>query len=327
VFDAQAPCTPCYTKDIRTWGHAAAGVVIAGAVCLAVAVAAWLATGGPGAGRARTANPDRRVAARQPNVARHGQRQVADDRLAAYLNLAEQVIHDPGAAPRALAWAGLTEELATRMLQRDPARQRRATLALVDPQARTSLQTNLAAAAALAGLAEHRTRLPPWRIIAPPPAPTLLRFFRTAQARYGVPWQYLAAIELVETRFGRIRGPSSAGAQGPMQFLPTTWAEYGHGSINDPRAAILAAARLLAANGAPADMARALRHYNDSQDYVDAVTHYARHMTRDRRAYYGYETWQVIYTYRHRTVILPVGFPATRPVPLPRHLPAPPPAG
>jgi membrane-bound lytic murein transglycosylase B len=205
--------------------------------------------------------------------------------------------------------------------------QRRATLALSDPQARASLHTDLAAAAALAGLAEHRKRLPPWRIIAPPPAATLLGLFRTAQARYGVPWPYLAAIELVESRFGRIRGPSTAGAQGPMQFLPATWARYGHGSINDPRAAIPAAARLLAANGAPANMPGALRHYNDSQSYVAAVTDYARHMARDLRAYYGYETWQVIYAYDHRTVILPVGFPATSAAPLPRGLPPAPPVG
>src|SRR5436309_2447672 len=85
----------------------------------------------------------------------------------------------------------------------------------------------------------------------PRPAPTLLSFFRAAQARFGVPWPFLAAIELVETRFGRIRGSSSAGAKGPMQFLPATWALYGHGSIDSPRSAILAAARLLAANGAP----------------------------------------------------------------------------
>jgi len=89
----------------------------------------------------------------------------------------------------------------------------------------------------------------------------------------------------------------------------------------------MAAARLLAANGAPADMAGALRHYNDSQDYVAAVTDYARHMARDPRAYYGYETWQVIYTYDHRTVILPVGFPAIRPAPLPRRVPSAPPVG
>jgi soluble lytic murein transglycosylase-like protein len=295
-------------------------------VCLALAVAAWLATG-PGSSRPRAPRPDRRASTQRPSPPGKTRGRAGSAQVAADLNLAERVIHDPGAAPRALAWAGLAEEIGTGILEREPVGQRRATLALTDPQARASLRTDLAAAAALAGLAERRTRLPPWRIIAPPPAPTLLRLFRTAQARFGVPWPYLAAIELVETRFGRIRGPSSAGAQGPMQFLPATWARYGRGSINNPRDAIMAAARLLAANGAPAHMAGALRHYNDSQDYVAAVTDYARRMGRDPRAYYGYETWQVIYTYDHRTVILPVGFPATGAAPLPHHLPPASPAG
>jgi hypothetical protein len=281
--------------------------------------------GSAGSSRPRALRPDWRASARLPRAAQKARGGARSAQVAPDLNVAEQVIHDRGAAPRALAWAGLAEEIGTGVLEREPVEQRRAILALTDPQARASLRTDLAAAAALAGLAERRTRLPPWRIIAPPTATTLLSFFRAAQARFGVPWPFLAAIELVETRFGRIRGPSSAGAKGPMQFLPATWALYGHGSIDNPQAAILAAARLLAANGAPADMAGALRHYNDSPGYVAAVTDYARHMARDPRAYYGYETWQVIYTYDHRTVILPVGFPATRPTPLPRGLPLAPP--
>jgi hypothetical protein len=44
-----------------------------------------------------------------------------------------------------------------------------------------------------------------------------------------VPWEFLAAIHLVETRMGRIRGTSSAGSQGPMQFLPSTWKRCGRG--------------------------------------------------------------------------------------------------
>lgn len=220
-----------------------------------------------------------------------------------------------------MAEAALFEELATGVLEREPAPQRRATLALADPRTRASLRTDLAAAGTLAALAEHRTRLPPWRIIAPPPAGVMLRMFRAAEARYRVPWPYLAAIALVESRFGRIRGPSSAGAQGPMQFLPATWAEYGHGSIDDPRAAILGAARFLAANGAPGDMAGALFHYNASRAYVAAVSDYARHMQRQPRAYYGYYGWQVIYSYGRRTVLLPVGFPAARPVALGHGLP------
>ncbi len=70
--------------------------------------------------------------------------------------------------------------------------------------------------------------------------------------RYGVGWNYLAAIHLVETKFGRVKSDSVAGAQGPMQFIPSTWRIYGNGGdIHDPHDAILAAARLLRANGAP----------------------------------------------------------------------------
>ena len=105
-----------------------------------------------------------------------------------------------------------------------------------------------------------------------------------------------------------------------MQFLPSTWTQYGRGSIDDPRAAILAAARLLVANGAPGDMAGALFHYNHSRGYVAAVLAYARQMRRDPRAYYGYYNWQVIFAYDHRTVLLPVGFPRRRPIPT-RELP------
>jgi len=71
---------------------------------------------------------------------------------------------------------------------------------------------------------------------------TLLADYRAAQAATGVGWSYLAAINFVETDFGRVAGPSSAGAQGPMQFMAATWAIYGHGNIHRPRNAILAAA-------------------------------------------------------------------------------------
>jgi membrane-bound lytic murein transglycosylase B len=121
-----------------------------------------------------------------------------------------------------------------------------------------------------------------------------------------VPWQYLAAIHLVETRMGRIRGTSSAGARGPMQFLPATWRRYGAGGdINATGDAVLAAARLLRANGAPADMARALYAYNPSRRYVRAVTAYAEQMRADRRAFLGYYHWQVYYG----DTLLPEGYP------------------
>jgi membrane-bound lytic murein transglycosylase B len=133
-----------------------------------------------------------------------------------------------------------------------------------------------------------------------------------------VHWSYLAAIHLVETRMGRIRGVSTAGAVGPMQFLPTTWDLYGEGGdIRDPRDAILAAGRLLVAHGAPRDMAGALWHYNPADAYVGAVLSYARTMQRSPSAYHRYWHWRVLYSHARGTHVLPVGYPEKRPVPLP----------
>ena len=64
--------------------------------------------------------------------------------------------------------------------------------------------------------------LPAWRIDPPTPADELLGYDREAESASGVGWTYLAAINLIETGFGRIAGVSTAGAQGPMQFLPST---------------------------------------------------------------------------------------------------------
>ena len=128
-------------------------------------------------------------------------------------------------------------------------------------------------------------------------------------------WSYLAAINLVETRMGRIRGTSTAGAQGPMQFLPSTWAMYGAGGdINDPHDAILGAARLLRANGAPRNMGQALFHYNPAQSYVRSVSAYARSMRASPSAYLGFWQWRVLYRHVRGTYVLPVGYPREKAV-------------
>ena len=109
------------------------------------------------------------------------------------------------------------------------------------------------------------------------PLSSLRSFYLEAQRRYGVDASYLASINFIESKFGRVNGPSSAGAVGPMQFLPSTWTEYGQGgNINDPHDAILAAARYLQHNGAPYNMRNAIWHYNNSFDYVDSVEAFAR---------------------------------------------------
>ena len=163
--------------------------------------------------------------------------------------------------------------------------------------------------------AEHG--FPNWRIVAPPSPRRLLGYFHGAGAANHIPWQYLAAIELVETRMGRIHGLSPAGAKGPMQFEPATWAVYGRGSINSQHDSIMAAARFLAANGGARRISSALLHYNPSQSYVTAVKSYAREMRRDPRAFFGYYGWQVLYRTRKGTFLLPIGYPRIRPRRLP----------
>jgi hypothetical protein len=117
------------------------------------------------------------------------------------------------------------------------------------------------------------------------PVASLRSYYQEAERRYGVNYSYLAAINFIESKFGRVNGPSSADAYGPMQFLVGTWAEYGQGgNINDPHDAILAAARLLVHNGAPYNMRNAIWHYNNSFDYVDSVEAFAR-------AYRTYPGW------------------------------------
>lgn len=286
---------------------------LAAGVSAALVVAAFvvLRAGGPG----RSSPP---VTAPRPpstSAAAPGRLTVSPD-LAHRIDHAQAIIDHTGSPGPELAGAGRLQQLATRLLASERVVVRRATLARLSKPAAAAMRTNLEAAAALSGLTVRRKRFPPWRIIQPPPARTLLGYFHAAQSRFGVPWQDLAAIELIETDYGRIRGPSLAGAQGPMQFMPATWARYGSGSIDNPRDAIMSAARYLVANGAPGDMADALYHYNNSARYIHAVQDYASEIRADHRAYYGYYYWQVLFPHAGGTVILPAGYPKVRPTPI-----------
>jgi len=131
------------------------------------------------------------------------------------------------------------------------------------------------------------------RVGRPRPLAELLGYYHRAERRFRVGWSVLAAVNMVETAFGRVRNVSTAGARGPMQFEPATWRSYGlGGDVEDPHDAILGAANYLSASGAPGDYQRALQAYNPSPLYVDAVLHLAHAMARDDDLVYALYLWR-----------------------------------
>ncbi|WP_210492182.1 lytic murein transglycosylase [Patulibacter sp. SYSU D01012] len=113
--------------------------------------------------------------------------------------------------------------------------------------------------------------------------PFLLPIYQAAGIQYGVRWEILAAINEIETDYGRNLNVSSAGALGWMQFMPATWKQYGVDANGDGKAdpynpvdAIFAAARYLKAAGAQDDIRRAIFAYNHADWYVDSVLMRAR---------------------------------------------------
>jgi hypothetical protein len=228
--------------------------------------------------------------------------------MAAQLVAAERTVRDRGVTGAELAWTGHLQQRIYRAIAARP-ELREAFLAAVPAEIRVTITANLDATSELRATVVPGPDLPTaWRIVEPAPLDDLARFYREAETEFGVPWSYLASIHLVETRMGRIRGTSVAGAQGPMQFMPGTWAAYGEGDVNSDRDAIRAAARYLKANGAPANMPNALFRYNNSQRYVRAVTAYAEVMRAEPDAYRGYYNWQVYYLTTKGDILLPVGY-------------------
>jgi membrane-bound lytic murein transglycosylase B len=195
-------------------------------------------------------------------------------------------------APNGVTLLALYQQRIYRTLARDD-RLARAALARVAPGLRR---------VSLDLLSAHRElyRLTPpigartIRVGRPRPAGVLLGYYREAERRFHVQWNVLAAVNFVESKFGKLRSASAAGAQGPMQFMPATWRAYGlGGNLHDAHDAILGAANYLHSSGAPRALRRALHAYNPSRAYVDAVLRYARRLQADRTMFYALYSWQV----------------------------------
>ncbi len=234
----------------------------------------------------------------------------------------QQALRDPSSSQAVLLAAARRQHAAYRALGRHPewdpiARPR------IPPSLLETYDRNVDARRQLTAMSKGyaQATLPAWRIDPPPPADELLGYYREAESASGVGWTYLAAINLIETGFGRIAGVSSAGAQGPMQFLPSTFAAYGKGGdILSPHDSIMAAGRYLAANGFADNSDSALYRYNNSNQYVQAVNDYAAVLAADPAALAGYHRWDVYYNTTSGDVVLPTGYSATSPIPVADYL-------
>jgi soluble lytic murein transglycosylase-like protein len=189
----------------------------------------------------------------------------------------------------------LTQQKIYRLLAAHQALTRRIR-AMVRPRIAHEIHATVGAQRDLDSLVAPVAKIPHYEFARPLPPDRLRKLYLEAQRRYGVPWTVLAAINFIESKFGRILGPSSSGALGPMQFLPATFAAYGRGDINDPHDSILAAGRYLHADGAPERLRAALFAYNRANPYVDAVLRYAHQMASNDWSFWAYYGYQVFVT-------------------------------
>jgi soluble lytic murein transglycosylase-like protein len=226
----------------------------------------------------------------------------------------QQALRDPATPEPELVAAAHRQQAAYRSIGRHPewdavARPR------IPPSLLDGYDRNVDARRQLFAMAHVRDTLPAWRVQAPAPAEDLLAFYREAESASGVGWNYLAAINLIETRLGSIDGVSASGAQGPMQFMPSTFAAYGDGGdIHSPHDSILAAGRYLAANGFSDDHDRAIYRYDNANEYVRAVDDYAAVLGADPAAFGDYYRWDVYYSTTSGDVLLPIGYATTEPI-------------
>ena len=259
---------------------------------------------------AKAAPADTSAQGAQPRLA-SDPAQLADDLVAD-----ELALRDPATPEDALLAAAHRQQVAYRAIGRHPEWD-----AIIRPRIPPSLivtfDRNVNARRELAAMANPKDTLPAWTIVPPAPADELLGYYHQAESETGVGWNYLAAINLIETRFGSISGVSTAGAQGPMQFLPSTFAGYGQGGdVHSPHDSIMAAGRFLSANGFASSPDRAIFGYNHANQYVEAVKDYAAVLADDPGSLAGYYRWDVYYRSTAGDVLLPIGYSESTPIPV-----------
>ena len=242
---------------------------------------------------------------------------------AALLAEVETALRDPTTPPQQLPDLGHQQQVIYRVLSADVPRSQQV-LAALPQRWRSVAERHLAARREFLRMSRGRrpSMLPAWRIIQPEPAEQLIAYYKKAEAATGIDWEVLAAVNLVETGMGRIDGVSVANAQGPMQFLPTTWAEagIGKGDIRDPHDAIQAAARYLVRRGGLQDIRRGLWGYNNSDYYGKAVMLYASLIKEDPSAYTGLYHWEIHFNADAGDLWLPVGYVQRAPISVQEYL-------
>ena len=238
--------------------------------------------------------------------------QLADDLVAD-----EQAVRDPCDAGGSVSAAARRQQAAYRAIGRHPEWD-----AITRPRIPSSLidayDRNVDARRQLDAMTPPRDTLPAWRIQPPAPAEELLGYYHEADSASGVGWNYLAAINLIETRFGSIDGVSTAGAQGPMQFMPVHVRRLrARAAISiRPATASWRPAAISPRTASPAIVIMRSTSTTMQTQYVRAVNQYAAVLAADPAAFAGYYRWDIYYKTTTGTCCSRSAIRRTSPIPV-----------